>query len=186
MHQRLLVARRGLMQLLQILPLTGRPALFSALTLVALPTIIRAAANGVVTGCEFTPYLPFVLIGALLLRWWLAAAVALSAVPILGGFFVTPIHEAACFLSSVAMFLASSAAIIGIVMMLRTIIAAMQRRGADKAASDIVFSLRGGEVWASWYGEDPPLRLGSRARVAAMMKDFLAQEEVGERLSRRR
>ena len=65
--------------------LTGRMALFCAMFAVGLPTLVRAAANGAVTGCEFTPYLPFVFICAVMLRWWQAAAVALGSVAILGG-----------------------------------------------------------------------------------------------------
>jgi hypothetical protein len=186
MQEWTLIIRRILMRALHQVPLAGSLALLTALLLVALPTAIRAVVHGSVTGCEFTPYLVFVLIGALLLRWWLAGAVALSAVAIMGGYFFAPIHDGACFLSSAAMFLASSAGMIGIVMMVRGVIAAIQRRGADKAANGIVFSLREGEVWASWYDEDPPLRLGSRSSVAEMMKDFLAQEEVGNRLTGRR
>jgi hypothetical protein len=48
-------------------------ALLCGIFAVALPTAIRAAIDGVVTGCEFTPYLPFVLFSAILLRWWKVA-----------------------------------------------------------------------------------------------------------------
>jgi hypothetical protein len=185
MQQWLLIMRGGLMLWLQRLPLTGRSALFTAIALVALPTAVRAAVHGVITGCEFTPYLAFVFLGALLLRWWIAAGVALASVAILGGFFVTPVHQTACFISSAAMFLGSSVAIVGIVIALRGIIAAMQRRGTGNSTNGIVFSLRDGEVWASWYGEPVPLRLGSRRKVSEMMKDFLEQEALGERLIRR-
>src|SRR5436190_1923537 len=101
--------RAGLMRWLEGPPLTGPNALACLAAAIAIPTLIRAAVDGVVTGCEFTPYLPFV----------------------------------------------------------------------------IVFSLENDEVWASWYGEGPPLRLGSQQRVSRMMKDFLRQEEVGKRLNRR-
>jgi hypothetical protein len=47
-----------------------------------IPTMIRLAMNGAVTGCEFTPYLPFVLIAAILLPGLPAILVALAAVPI--------------------------------------------------------------------------------------------------------
>ena len=71
-----------------IMPLlTGRFALLCAMVAVALPTLVRAAVDGVVTGCEFTPYLPFVLVCAILLRWWQAGAVALVSVGIIGGLF---------------------------------------------------------------------------------------------------
>ena len=65
----------------------GWLALACGMAAVWLPTVVRAAVNGVVTGCEFTPYIPFVLICAILLRWWQAAIVALVSVAILGGMF---------------------------------------------------------------------------------------------------
>ena len=174
--------RAAVMRWLQGPPLTGHWALLCAAAAVSLPTAVRAAVDGAVTGCEFTPYLPFVLIAALLLRWWLAAAVAISAVVILGGLFTPGFHADACFLSSAAMFLASSAAMIGIVMLIRGVISALQHR-ADESAGGVVFSLRDGHVWASWYGQEKTFRLGSQAKVSEMMEDFLAQEEVGRRLA---
>ena len=173
---------------LQAPPVTGRAALFCAICIVAVPTIIRAAVNGVVTGCEFTPYLPFVLIAAILLPWWQAAAMALVSVEILGGLLAGEAHGMfqECFLTGAAIFLASSAAIIGIVSTIRRVFAATQLRGADESAGGIVFSLENEEVWASWYGSGPPMRLGSRKKVETMMEDFLAQSEVARRLNGKR
>ena len=91
---------------------TGRLALFCIIAAVAVPTIVRAAVNGVVTGCEFTPYLPFVLIIALAMGWWQAGAVALASVAILGGVLFGPMQQhfaSPCFLSGASIFLASSA-----------------------------------------------------------------------------
>jgi hypothetical protein len=175
--------RDGFARWLQVTPLSARYGLPCAVAAVALPTAIRWAMDGVVTGCEFTPYLPFVLVSAILLRWWRAALVALASVAILGGLFVSPIHDLACFISSAAVFLGSSAAMIATVAVVRRIFAAIQQRGADGARDEIVFSLEDGEVWASWYGEGAPLRLGSQKKVSQMMKDFLAQAEVGKRLT---
>jgi hypothetical protein len=179
------VIRAGLTRWLQGPPLTGRDALLCVLAAVAIPTVIRLAINGVVTGCEFTPYLPFVFVSAILLRWWKAALVALAAVAILGGLIGGPHQAAACFLPSAGIFLLSSAAMIGMVVLIRGVIVAIQSRGADGPSDGIVFSLEKDEVWASWYGEGPPLRLGSQQRVSRMMKDFLRQEEIGKRLNRR-
>jgi hypothetical protein len=52
----------------------------------------------------------------------------------------------------------------------------------DQRASDIIFSLEGGEVWVSWYGHSSRIALGTEAHVTEMMRDFLAQCEVGARL----
>jgi hypothetical protein len=177
--------RAGLTRWLEGPPLTGPNALLCVVAALAIPTLIRAAVDGVVTGCEFTPYLPFVFVSAILLRWWMAALVALASVAILGGLFAGPHQAASCFIPSAGMFLASSATMIALVVMIRGLIAAIRSRGPDGPSDGIVFSLENDEVWASWYGEGPPLRLGSQQRVSRMMKDFLKQEEVGKRLNRR-
>jgi len=61
----------------------------------------------------------------------------------------------------------------------------MEKRGVDESLGGIVFSLEKGQVWASWYGQGPPVLLGSQRKVGEMMKDFLAQEELARRLSQR-
>ena len=145
----------------------------------AIPTIIRAAVAGVVTGCEFTPYLPFVFICAFLMRWWQAGAVALTSVAILGGLFggsrafVLP-----CFMSAAGIFLGASAIMVGIAVLIKFYLARATRE-PDHLASGVVFSLDKGEVWASWNGLGAPVRLGSRRKVSEMMEDFLAQESNG-------
>jgi hypothetical protein len=178
----------GLTRWLQAPPATGRLALLCMTVAAAIPTIIRAAIDDVVTGCEFTPYLPFVLLSALLLRWWQASAVALASVAILGGLFVGPpisLLSSECFISSAGIFLASSAMMIGAVILVRRVFAALQNRGADESAGGIVFSLEKDQVWASWYESGPPIRLGSQKKVGEMMKDFLAQGELAKRLTRK-
>jgi hypothetical protein len=164
-------------------PVTGWLAFFVALAAVWIPTVIRLAVNGSVTGCEFTPYLPFVLLSAIMLRWWVAATVAVAAVAVMGGAFGgLPAHATACFEDSATIFLASSAAMIGIALLVRRTVAALQKRGSDESAGGIIFSLEKGQVWASWYGQGAPMLLGSQRRVSEMMRDFLKQEELAERL----
>jgi hypothetical protein len=165
--------------------LTGRTAALCAGLAFALPTLVRVAVNGVVTGCEFTPYLPFVFLCAVMLRWWQAGAVALASVAIMGGVLEgPPRHMLAlpCFLSSAGIFLASSAAMIAMAVLVRRIIARLLR--PDDSSGGIIFSLERGEVWASWYGHGQPVRLGSRNTVARMMEDFLKQEQLAKRLAR--
>ena len=169
------MVRATLTRWLQAPPVTGWLAFVFALAALWIPTIIRLSVSGVVTGCEFTPYLPFVLLCAILLRWWQAGAVALAAVAILGGLFAgSPHHNPACFMPAAAIFLASSAVMIGVAVLVRSVIAALQRRGADDSSGGIVFSVEKGEVWASWYGQGTPVRLGPERKVSAMMEDFLA------------
>ena len=165
-------------------PLSGWQAVLLACAAVSTPTIIRLAVNGIVTGCEFTPYLPFVFISAITLRWWAAGAVTLAAVAIMGGLFSGPLSAGlTCFRESAAIFLASSALMIGLAAFVRHTITSLQRRGDDESKGGIVFSLERGEVWASWYGQASPTLLGSHRKVSEMMWDFLKQQEVADRLS---
>jgi hypothetical protein len=156
------------------MPVTGWPALACAILAVLVPTTVRAAASGVVTGCEFTPYLPFVLISAIVLRAWLASAVPLASAAIMGGMFGGfRAYELPCFASASAMFLGASAVMISVAILGRHVLFALLKPGRD--AGGLVFSLEKGEVWASWYGNDVPVRLGNQRKVAEMMEDFLAQ-----------
>ncbi|HEU4809867.1 MAG TPA: hypothetical protein VFS69_04330 [Sphingomicrobium sp.] len=164
--------------------LTGVQALLFAAISLGAALALRAAVDGMVTGCEFTPYLPAVLVCAILLRWWQAALAALAA-PMLHGsaFMGAPWHflDSACFQSTGGMFLLSSAVIIGVAVMVRQMLE-LQRNSGANGSGGIVFSLEKGEVWASWYGTGLPVRLGDRNRVETMMADFLAQSELGKRL----
>ena len=176
--------RAGLTRLLLEPPVRGRAAVLCGTLLVAVPSLIRLAVDGVITGCEFTPYLPFVLLSAILLGWWPAALVSLAAVAVLGGLFISPhVHATTCFLSGAGIFLASSAAMIAVMEFIRRMIAGIHCRGADESAGGIIFSLEKGQVWASWYGQGPPVQLGSKKKVGEMMKDYLAQVELGNRLT---
>jgi hypothetical protein len=51
--------------------------------------------------------------------------------------------------------------------------------------SNVVFSLADGFVWASWPGTSGMVKLGRHEHVMAMMRDYLAQSVVGERLTQR-
>jgi hypothetical protein len=48
---------------------------------------------------------------------------------------------------------------------------------------EVIFSLKGGFVWASWPGKSAPIKLGRHEAVKAMMQDFLDQSALGERLA---
>jgi hypothetical protein len=171
--------RAGIARWVQAPLVTGWAALFCGMTAVWIPTMIRLAMNGAVSGCEFTPYLPFVLISAVLLRWWKAALVALASVAVLGGLFGgSPAFELSCFMPAAATFLASSAVMIGFAMLVRRAAAAAEQ--SQGAASGLIFSVEQGDVWASWHGQGAPVRLGSQRAVAETMEDFLARDETGK------
>jgi hypothetical protein len=78
--------------------------------------------------------------------------------------------------------LLSSALIIGLVFLFRRLLAQRQRQEISPEPVGIVFSREKGNVWASWYGDDPPICLGSESRVATMMEDYLAQVKLANRL----
>ena len=50
----------------------------------------------------------------------------------------------------------------------------------------IVFSHRDGHIWVSWNKRSGALDLGPADEVIEMMRDFIAQTDVGERLMLRR
>ena len=54
-------------------------------------------------------------------------------------------------------------------------------RGAPEL--QMIFSLRDGYVWVSWP-QGQAVKLGRHEAVSAMMRDFLAQDALGKRLSR--
>jgi hypothetical protein len=51
--------------------------------------------------------------------------------------------------------------------------------------TDLVLSLRDGQVWASWLDGRPAVRLGEHDAVIDEMRTFILQSEVAERLIRR-
>lgn len=164
-------------------PITGRQALICAIAAVALPTLLRASLGGIVEGVGFTPYFPFVLLAALQLSWRQAALVAAASAAVGDALFVgSPyqVMEGATDVFGVVVFFAGAALIIGLVHAIRTAFADVV---GPTAAGGVIFSLRNGQAWASWPGAGYHLRLGARDDVVEMMKDFIAQVEVGKRLT---
>jgi hypothetical protein len=164
-------------------PIAGKPAFTIAVAAVGLPTLYRLSLNGMVMGIGYCPYLPFVLLSALLLGWKRAAAVTLVCAVVADALFVGPRFQ--LFEGSTAMlgdlgFLVASALIIALVQAIRT---AFEDLIGPTAANGIFFSLENGQAWASWPTAGFHLRLGPQDDVAEMMKDFVAQVELGKRLN---
>ena len=83
-------------------------------------------------------------------------------------------------------FLVSAVLIIALSKAARVIVESSLRPARpDGIAAPVVFSLEGGQAWASWYGSHSWVRLGPEGEVAEMMRDFLAQRELAERLDRK-
>ena len=171
-------------------PVTGTRAFAGAIALVAVPTLLRLAVDGEVTGIGFLTYSPSVLLAALLLGPALGALVAVAGAAMADSLFVGPRYqllEGPTDLLGGAVFLVSAALAIVLVQACRSQMRDRRAwRDAGQASSGLVFSLDHGQAWASWYEGGPPVRLGPQEEVAEMMQDFLAQLELGKRLTRDR
>ena len=168
-------------------PIAGVRALPWAIAAVAIPTLIRASLDDIVVGVAMIPYLPFVLASAIFLALPHAAFVVVVAAAVADAIFLGPSNrflEGPTDVAAIGFFLLASAMILALVYEIRKIMAAKPPVGqAPEAASGIIFSLEGGQAWASWYGSGPAIRLGPQEEVAEMMEDFLAQLELGKRLA---
>lgn len=164
---------------------TGYQAIGLGAALITIPTLIRAAVDGIVTGCEFSVYLPFVLVAAVLMEWRYAAAVALASVGLADYVFMQHVafFSGPCDVYVVGVFLTASAFIIGLVQIIRASFAGIITTDRSEFASgQVVFSLENNRAWAGWHGHRTMVQLGSKDEVAEMMEDFLAQLELAERL----
>ena len=168
---------------------TGPRDLFWAALAVALPTVVRLAVDDHDTGVAFSPYIPFVLLTALMLGWRFAAPVAIASVAIADLMFIDPRFVPIAGPTDVfgmVIFLLTAAMIIILVEAARSALAARPKPvpcGHDETG--LIFSLEKGQALLSWSGSQQPLRLGPESEVSEMMRDFLAQLEVGRRLNAR-
>lgn len=169
-------------------PITGKRAAWWAIVAVAVPTIIRAALDGIVEGLPYTAYLPFVIFAVIMLEWRYAAAVALCSAFVADFLFVEPRYHLApepSELFGVGVFIATAALMLGVAEGVRRIIDnSLRPARPDGVPAQVVFSLEDGQAWASWYGSHSWVRLGPEDEVAEMMEDFLAQRELGQRLAK--
>jgi hypothetical protein len=168
-------------------PLSGKLAIACTLIAIAIPTLVMLAARGDVMGTSCLVYCPFVLATAILAGWRSAAVVAVGSALACDYFFMgmpRRMFEDAAEWYAMSIFLAYCALTIGLVQIVRKMIATYPRRAdPDEESSGIIFSLENGQAWASWAGADAPVQLGPCDEVAEMMEDFLAQVELGKRLT---
>ncbi|MFC3078036.1 DUF4118 domain-containing protein [Phenylobacterium terrae] len=171
-------------------PLTGMPMLLCALAAITAPTLVYASVDEVVQGTAFITYLPFVTLTALLLDWRAAGAVALASAALGDFLFVGPrfeLFETPSDLFGLLVFGVTAVLIIATAWAIRKVGAdPLWLNGPHRAPNGVVFSLKDGQACVSWYGGKSFVPLGAGDDVARMMQDFLAQQEVGERLLRRR
>jgi hypothetical protein len=164
-------------------PIAGKPAVILGVAAVAFPTLYRMSLDGIVMGIGYCPYLPFVLLSAVLLGWWRAALIALVSVGVVDALFVGTrfqLVEGPTDMLGDLGYLFVSVLIIALVQAIRT---AFDDLVGPTATDGVFFSLDGGQAWASWPTAGFHLRLGSQDDVTEMMRDFIAQVELGKRLS---
>lgn len=167
-------------------PVAGSLALLTVVGALAAPTAILLLDHSLPAGACCTTYFPFVLLSAVLMGPAYASAVAIGSAGLADALFMGPryqVLESPMDLFGDTASLISSALIIGLVFLCRR-----ARRNLDQASSSpsgIIFSLEGGDAWASWHGSAGPVRLGPHEEVESMMQDFLAQLELGRRLMQR-
>ena len=58
--------------------------------------------------------------------------------------------------------------------------------GYGHLSDDLIFSLIDDYVWVSWPGTVASVKLGAHDAVRAVMRDFLAQCELGDRMTNAR
>jgi hypothetical protein len=168
-------------------PVTGLPALAVAIAAVLLPTLVRGAVDGVVDGFVFATYYPAILLAVMVLDWRLAAATAIAASLVGDLLFMglpSDLLNSATDLFGVSLFVFYSAMVIYLMRAVRRAVGdPLWLKGPDEEPAEIVFSLERGHACVSWRGERSFVPLGPEREVAAMMEDFLAQLELGKRLS---
>ena len=180
------MSRAESMRRLLVPSVMGVQAFGLVIILVAIPTLIRAAVDPFVTGCEFSVYLPFVLTAAIFMEWRYAAIVALSSIGLADYLFMShpSFFSGPCDVYVVSVFLTISTLIISLVVGIRAKFAGIiSTDRSEFAAGHVVFSLEDNQAWAGWHGHKTMVQLGKKDDVAEMMEDFLAQLELAERLN---
>ena len=167
-------------------PLSGKLAIACSVAAVGVPTLFRQSIDGMAMGVDCLPYCPFVLVAAVLTGWRYATLMAIASALVWDYLFMGPHHllETDTDWFGMGIFLAYCALIIGFVEAVRKLVAGFPRQAErDEVSSGIIFSLEDGQAWASWKGADAPVPLGPCDEVSEMMEDFLAQVELGKRLT---
>ena len=173
-----------LVRTLQRPPLTGARAVLFGLAAVAIPTLIYKVAVGNGVALAFIVYVPSVVLAAVFMRSWHAALLVLACAAAGDWFFLEQQNQitfSASDLVGVPIFLFSSALILGGVRAIKSLLHAAFSPNA--APSNVLFSEEKGHAWAHWHGDRPSLPLGPHEEVADMMEDYLAQVELGKRLT---
>jgi hypothetical protein len=167
-------------------PLTGIFAPIASVVALAVPTAVLQLDHALPAGACCTTYFPFVLLTALLAGPIYASLVGIASAGLADALFMGPRYqllETPMSDFGVVASLISFALIIGCISLYRWIIA-RNARTEVRSASGVIFSLEDGVALASLPG-GRRVPLGPEHEVADMMRDFLAQCEVADRLLQR-
>lgn len=168
---------------LVVTPQAGKPALVVAVVAILLPTMLQLSLGGTAWGAGLLVYFPFVMLAAVLLDWKAATIIMLASALLADWLFGGPHHrllQQPADVFELAMFLSGSTVIIALVQANRT---TFRQLVGPTCKGGTFFSLGEGQAWASWPEAGFHLRLGPQDEVASMMRDFLAQLEVAQRLA---
>jgi hypothetical protein len=170
-------------------PLSGKWTILWVLAALPVASLIRHSMNCAdAIGECCTPLFVFVLASAVLLgpKAAILAAVSSGAVAIwLYSGAGRPMHGGGE-LAGMTLFLFYCALIIGCVEFVRSAFVRLSRVSLpEEHSSGIIFGREDGHAWASWPGNSAPIRLGPDTEVTAMMRDFVSQVELADRLARR-
>ena len=183
------MVRTAFLATLLVTPLAGPLASILTAAALAVPTAILSLDHAVPAGACCITYFPFVLLSAVLLRPIYAAATAIGSVGLADALFMGPRYqllETPMDLFGNIASLVSFALLLALVVLFRRILAQPARQQVSvESATGIIFSLERGVALASLPGARIPVLLGPEEEVAEMMRDFLAQLEVGKRLTQR-
>jgi len=169
-------------------PLRRAPAWAVTIASIAIPTLIRLDMTPGVDDQTCTIFCPFVLATSILCGWRYAAVVtvatAIACNTLLMGV-PYKFHFTRAEIEGIGTYVAYSAFLITVVGLFRAAASrSLRQAGAKGNEKGVVFSLDGGEAWASWYGVEAPVRLGPRDQVVQMMEDFIKQVELGKKFER--
>ena len=181
------MVRTALLTGLLVTPVTGPFALLLSAAALAAPTAVLSLDRSLPAGACCTTYYPFVLLTAVLAGPIYASLVGLGSVGLADALFMGPRYQ--LLESPMDTFgdvasLISFTLIIACVVLYRSLLARRAHPHVRaRSRSGIIFSLEKGIALASLPGSGA-VSLGPQDEVAEMMRDFLAQLELAERLSK--
>ena len=139
------MTRDHLTNLLLAPSIKGGPAALGVILSAGVPSLIRTAVDGFVSGCELTIYLPFVLLAVIFMGWKHAVAtVMLSA--LLAETVVLGSHHSvlsACSIYSLSVFLSASAVMIALVHALDAFLATRGKQSGETVLMRALEALQG-------------------------------------------